>query len=33
MGVVIGISDRVVVPDYGRKIAHSPPDGVRGLSR
>ena len=29
MGVVMDISDRVVVLDYGRKIAVGPPDSVR----
>ncbi len=30
IGVVMGISDHVVVLDYGRKIGDGPPDEVRG---
>ena len=30
MGVVMDLSDRVVVLDYGRKIADGAPDEVRG---
>ena len=33
MGVVMDISDRVVVLDYGRKIADGTPDTVRGDQR
>jgi len=29
MGVVMDLSDRVVVLDYGRKLADGPPDEVR----
>jgi branched-chain amino acid transport system ATP-binding protein len=33
MGVVMDISDRVVVLDYGAKIADGPPDAVKGDPR
>jgi branched-chain amino acid transport system ATP-binding protein len=33
MGVVMDISDRVVVLDYGAKIADGPPDAVKADQR
>ena len=33
MGVVMDLSDRVVVLDYGKKIADGMPDAVKSNSR